>query len=282
MAAAARKAPSSASDELSMLPAALADRFERTVSDAPDKSLPLLQALAEVKLLAECLTADDDNAKQNNVRYVAEPFTDDKPQPMRVDRGDFEMTFMLPGFFGSTFEAILERCKSAHRIYVHLAGLRVTIRVHRLPYWTQACNIIAGVANDAEKRSVRFLPYQALSDAIAEDEEAYAELRTLEPEFKFTPADLEASAPMQGGDVSLSTYLLARFFPSAAVCRNGVAFWAIGATPNGESAQIKVWVLRKEPEAAVKKEKPLEVVATMSAVASLINNKKQRTADMNM
>lgn len=234
-----------------VLPAELAEVFERPAPESADESISLHHALSELQMFVRSLSDGDKvNAK---IRYVTEPFTSDKPQPLRPDRGDFEMSFKMPGFFGSTFETLLNHVKTAHRIYVHVAGLRITVRVHRLPYWTQACNIVAAVANEAEKRSLRFLPYESLAQAADGDEKLCDALRRLEPDFLFTPVDLSATAPK---DVPLGAFLVQQFFSpdTASLHHRIIAFWAVTATADAghtdnSSAQIKVWLVQAAKDA---------------------------------
>lgn len=251
MAAAPRPAASQVDepDAVVVLPAALAEEFERPTVESRDRTMPLKKALSEFQRIESALSMPGGDVKPNNVRYV-DAFTADSPQPVRAERGDFELSYVLPGFFGSTFEAILRKNRNAHRIYVHIAGLRVTVRVHRLPYWAQANNIIASVANEAEKRGVRFLPFQALVDATDENEELCA-LQALEPDFVFTPA---AVAPEETGASLLDQFTVGKSKALTPSC--AVLFWAIQGTADNTSAQIRVWsTVAPEKEKAKEKEK---------------------------
>lgn len=280
-------APSARAPTFPVLPSDLVEAFERPASDARDRSLPLSQVLDELQRLNACLAMPGATLKPNNVRYVAEPFTADTPMPLRPERGDFELHYTLPGLFGSTFEAILSKNRNAHRIYVHLSGMNLSVRVHRLPYWAQANNIIVSVANEAEKRAgVRFLPFQALVEATNEDEELAA-LQQLEPPFAFTPAEVAAT---ETGATLLDQFLA--YIPKRTP---KVLFWSIQGTSDNNSAQIRIWVMAAPekvedkatvvpekaplptltPKIAVKEEEKQPEVPIVVTARSLLNKKRR-------
>lgn len=247
---------------------------------APRTIIPLAQLQHLCETLLPALSASP------NVRLVAEPFTVDTPQPVRAERGDLEMRFALNGFSGSSFEALLANNRAAHRIYVHINGLTVTVRVHRLPYWVQANGIIAAVANEAFKRSVRCLPLQQVMEAGTtgennQDEELKALRLQLEknaePEFAFTPADALAIAGTRK-ESELGAALLKQFLGD--IAPNGkTLLWSLGATITGDATRINVWALASVAPAGAAQLKSAAVApAEVPAPPSLLNKKRRGDA----
>ena len=274
-----------------VLPSDLAESFERVSCDSRDRSLPLAQVLGELKRLSDAVSMPGATLKPNNVRYVAEPFTADTPLPLRPERGDFELHYTLPGLFGSSFEAILAKNRNAHRIYVHLSGTSLSVRVHRLPYWAQANNIIVQVANEAEKRGVRFLPFQALVDATDEDAELLdAGWQKVEPPFAFTPAEV---ASTETGATLLDQFL--NYIPSKKTTK--LLFWSVQGTQDNSSAQIRIWVMAspapavdvkpaalalEPPKVKEEPKQPAEQPIVVVTARSLLNKKRRPNEDETM
>lgn len=236
-------------DHVAVLPSSLADK---------------LRANRPMDLRALCKVLTNRN---NNVRYVNEPFTPTTPQPLREECGDFELVVSLGNFVGSTEEALLRNNQTAHRIYVYIqAGAKFAIvRVHRLPFWPGANMLITAIANEALKRGLTFLPINTprFEPNNAREEEELTAIRNYQPDYAFTSVE----ALKQAGDEDVGQMLVKKVIIDAGAhdLSQVVLLWEIASSTcdvqgHGvmEAAIVKLWIFAK-PElllaAPIKQEK---------------------------